>query len=109
MRDRKRVDTDARGCGVELEVVDWGKTIVRLYYVRKIYFQTGIKRRWVYKEGNENEGEDLVCMINKTTNHEFMVYGFYGHIWPENFVVIKKKDISIYQCKKNNEKIITHL
>lgn len=48
--------------------------------MRKIYFQTGIKRRWVYKEGNENEGEDLVCMINKTTNHEFMVYGFYGHI-----------------------------
>lgn len=49
MRDRKRIDPDGRGVGKELGGVEGGRTIIRVYYVRrkKNPFSTkGRKRDW---------------------------------------------------------------
>jgi hypothetical protein len=39
MRDRKEVDLDGREGGEDLGKTEEGETIIRIYYVRKIYFQ----------------------------------------------------------------------
>jgi hypothetical protein len=38
-RDRKGVDPDGRGCGEGVGGAEEGETIIRIYYMNKIYFQ----------------------------------------------------------------------
>ena len=39
MRDRKGVDLEGKGGGEELGGINGGKTVIRIYYMRKTYFQ----------------------------------------------------------------------
>lgn len=42
MRGRKGVDPEARG-GEEIEVLERGENVIRIYYVRKNLFSTRVK------------------------------------------------------------------
>jgi hypothetical protein len=44
MRDRERVDLDGRVSGEELRGVEGEGTIIRIYYMKKIYFQSNFKK-----------------------------------------------------------------